>query len=140
MLTPLYSALAFSLRIISSGFTLSKFKSKMMRAGLALAFTSTSSSSLTNSTDIPARLAASFILTEKNRSLTTARIFLLPCFCIQFGYSNSSTDKLQAGLVFGPDQNSEGRFILLGSQMLRKRASAQRNRNSHAHRFSRSLR
>src|SRR5713101_1834066 len=53
-----------------------------------------------NSTDKPARLAASLIFTEKNRSLTTARTFLLPCLCIEFSYNDSPSEKLQVGLVF----------------------------------------
>src|ERR1700683_731478 len=94
------SALPFSLLIMSSGFTLSKFRSKMIRLGRAWALASTSSSFLTNSTVMPARLAASLILTEKNRSLTTASTFLLPCFCIQFGYNYSLLRKLQTGLAY----------------------------------------
>src|SRR5579859_4165231 len=50
----------------------SKFRSKMINDGLALAFSSRSFSLVTYCSVTPARLAASVILAEKNRSLTTA--------------------------------------------------------------------
>src|SRR5262245_25913837 len=54
----------------------------MINVGRVLALAMTSFSSLMNSTGMPARFAASVILTEKKRSLTTARTVLLSCFCI----------------------------------------------------------
>src|SRR6202171_4303133 len=88
------SALFFNFVIRTNGSTLSKLRSKMIRLGLDLALISTSCSSFTNSTVMPARLEASLILTEKKRSLKTARTFLLPCFCIQFSYINSFSEEL----------------------------------------------
>src|ERR1035437_5348618 len=79
---PLVSALPFRLAISARGDTLSKFRSKTISAGFVLAFSSTSSPSFTNSSARPLRLAASLSLTEKNRSLTTARTRLGSCFCI----------------------------------------------------------
>src|ERR1035437_4824481 len=79
---PLVSALPFSLAISAKGDTVSKFRSKTISAGFVLAFSRTSLPSFTNSSARPLRLAASLSLTEKNRSLTTARTRLGSCFCI----------------------------------------------------------
>src|ERR1700730_921214 len=106
------SALFFNFVIRPNGSTLSKLRSKMIKLGLDLALISTSCSSFTNSTVMPARLAASLILTEKKRSLKTARTFLLPCFCIQFSYINSFSEELQAGLGFWTRLKPEGRLHL----------------------------
>src|ERR1017187_4780521 len=84
---PLVSALPFSLAISARGDTLSKFRSKTISAGFVLAFSSTSLPSFTNSSARPLRLAASLSLTEKNRSLTTARTRLGSCFSINVSFS-----------------------------------------------------
>src|SRR5260370_32140559 len=84
---PLVSVLAFSLAISASGDTVSKFRSKTISVGFALAFSRTSLPSFTNSSARPFRLAASLSLTEKNKSLTTARTRFGSCFCIDVCFS-----------------------------------------------------
>src|ERR1019366_9489295 len=86
-LMPLVSALPFSLAIKAKGETVSEFRSKTIRAGLVLAFSRTSLASLTNSRARPLRLAASLSLTEKKRSVTTARTRLGSCFGIDLCFS-----------------------------------------------------
>lgn len=74
-LTRLSAASRFRLEINASGWAEVQFRSTMTSAGgSARALSSRSCSDLMNSTSMPARLAASWILTMKNKSSTTARI------------------------------------------------------------------
>src|SRR5260370_34918918 len=83
----LVSVLGFSLAIRASGAPVSKFRSKAISVCFALAFSRTSLPSFTNSSARPLRLAASLSLTEKNKSLTTARTRFGSCFCIDVCFS-----------------------------------------------------
>jgi hypothetical protein len=69
---------------------------------------------------MPARLAASLILTEKNRSLTTARIFLFPCLCIEFSYNNSPQKKFKLAWSLDPTENRKEDTSYSGSRRTRK--------------------
>src|ERR1035437_2416026 len=112
---PLVSALPFSLAISAKGDTDSKFRSKTISAGFDLAFSSTSLPSLTNSSAKPLRLAASLSLTEKKRSVTTARTRLGSCFCIDLFFSRIS---FVVEVTRGWDVRILSRILLSGCRQL----------------------
>src|SRR5258708_742022 len=78
----LRSASALSLPIRFSGCVASKFRSKIISAGFDRALCRRSFSVVAYSSFTPACLAASLILAEKNRSLTTASTVWFGRFCI----------------------------------------------------------
>src|ERR1035438_7782717 len=106
---PLVSALPFSLAISARGETDSKFRSKTISAGFVLAFSSTSLPSFTNSSARPLRLAASLSLTEKNRSVTTARTRFGSCFCIDVCFSR---------MTFAVEVTGDGTFEFYHENLL----------------------
>src|SRR6266851_4646658 len=87
----LSSASALSLPIRFSGCAASKFRSKIISAGLDWALCSRSFSVVTYSSFTPACLAASLIFAEKNRSLTTASTVWVGWFCIGARRSGAAT-------------------------------------------------
>ena len=83
------------------GFTASKFRSKMIRDGLAFGLLQEFGGILHELQRQPARFAASVSLTEKKRSVTAARTLLGTCFCI--GVCRFSANTLVSELGGGDD-------------------------------------